>query len=153
MSDFTPINSQEELDRVLSARLQRERETVTKQYQSQITERDQKIAEYDGKITELNKKIEGYSEQAGKIADLQSKIKGYETNSVKMRIAHEIGLPYELADRLSGETEDDIRKDAESVKKLIGAQQLVSPLATTESGAKSTGGDSALKSLLTAIRT
>jgi hypothetical protein len=32
-----------------------------------------------------------------------------------MRIAHETGLPYELAERLSGTTEEDIRKDAETL--------------------------------------
>lgn len=123
MADFTPINTQEELDRVLSSRLQRERETISKQMQAQIEERDQKITGYESQVVELNKRIEGYTDQAAHLAELESKIKGYETSSVKMRIAHEIGLPYELADRLSGADEKAIREDAETLKKLMGTQR------------------------------
>ncbi len=129
--EFTPINSQEELDKVLGARLQRERETVSKQFQAQIDERDQKISGFESQIADLNKKLEGYTEQAGKITELETKIKGYETSSAKMRIAHEIGLPYELAERLSGEDEKAMREDAEKLKKLMGAK-IVAPLGTTE---------------------
>lgn len=42
MGEFTPINTQEELDRVLASRLQRERDTITGKFQAQITERDEK---------------------------------------------------------------------------------------------------------------
>lgn len=129
--DFTPINSQEELDKVLGARLQRERETVSKQLQAQIDERDQKITGFESQIADLDKKLEGYTEQAGKITELQTKIKGYETSSAKMRIAHEIGLPYELAERISGDDEKAMREDAEKLKKLMGAK-IVAPLGTTE---------------------
>ena len=129
--EFTPINSQEELDKVLGARLQRERETVSKQFQAQIDEKDQKISGFESQIADLNKKLEGYTEQAGKITELQTKIKGYETSSAKMRIAHEIGLPYELAERLSGDDEKAMREDAEKLKKLMGAK-IVAPLGTTE---------------------
>lgn len=129
--EFTPINSQEELDKVLGARLQRERETVSKQFQAQIDEKDQKISGFESQIADLNKKLEGYTEQAGKITELETKIKGYETSSAKMRIAHEIGLPYELAERLSGEDEKAMREDAEKLKKLMGAR-VVAPLGTTE---------------------
>ena len=43
-----------------------------------------------------------------------------------------MGLPYELAARLSGETEEDIRKDAVALSKVIGQQEA--PLASTERG-------------------
>ena len=129
--EFTPINSQEELDKVLGARLQRERETVSKQFQTQIDERDQKIAGFESQVAALNDKIKGYTDQASEIADLKTKVKGYETSSAKMRIAHEIGLPYELAERLSGDDEKAMREDAEKLKKLMGAR-IVAPLGTTE---------------------
>ena len=49
-----------------------------------------------------------------------------------MRIAHEIGIPYELASRLTGEDEATIRKDAESLSKVIGRSGAVAPLGSTE---------------------
>ena len=98
MAEFTPINSQEELDRVISARIQRERDTVSKQFQAQLDERDTKITGFESKISDLNKQIETYTGQVSEIDELRSKVKGYETNSVKMRIAREVGLPAELAE-------------------------------------------------------
>lgn len=41
----------------------------------------------------------------------------------KTRIALEKGLPQELAARLTGETEDDLRKDADTLAQLFGSQQ------------------------------
>ena len=136
MADFTPINTQEELDRVIAARIQRERETVTKQFQAQIAEQQEKMTGLDGQIAELNKQLEAGKENAAKITELEAKVKGYETSSVKMRIARETGLPYELAERLTGEDEKAIRADAEGLRKTIGAIRTTAPLANTEQGVK-----------------
>ena len=43
-------------------------------------------------------------------------------------IAHEKGLPYELAERLSGETEQDIAADAEKLAQFVGSQKPAAPL-------------------------
>lgn len=42
--------------------------------------------------------------------EMQSRLKGYETSSLKMRVAHENGIPFELADKLSGSDEEAIKK-------------------------------------------
>ena len=44
----------------------------------------------------------------------------------------EMGLPYGMASRISGETEEDIRKDAQSLKDLIGTTKPQAPQAATE---------------------
>lgn len=138
MAEFTPITTQEELDRIIAARLQRERETVTKQYEGriaefeqQIGERDQKITGFESQIAEINKQLDASREQAGRIAELEAENRAYETSSVKMRIAREVGLPYELAERLSGDEEKSIREDAEALKKIFGKGH-VPPLQNTE---------------------
>ena len=61
---------------------------------------------------------------------LRAKIKDYETASVKARIAHETGLPYELANRLTGDTEEAIRQDAETMAKFIA--KPAAPMRSTE---------------------
>ena len=124
--------AQEELDKVIASRLQRERETVTKQFQTQLDEQTQKVTGYENQVADLNKQIETLTGQVKEIGDLQSKVKAYETSSVKMRIAREVGLPFELADRLSGEDEKAIREDAEALHKLIGKNQPISPVAGLE---------------------
>ena len=60
------------------------------------------------------------------------KLKGYETATVKMKIAHETGIPFELASKLSGDDEEAIRKDAEVMSKFMNKQKEPAPLASTE---------------------
>ena len=131
MSEFTPITTQEDFDKAIGERLKRERETVRKEFDGYLSPDDVK-KKYDGYLSPeaVAQKYEGYlsPEQA---AEKDAKIKGYETSSVKMRIAHENNIPYELAERLSGNTEDDIRKDAEIMAKFL-KNQNSAPLASTE---------------------
>jgi len=136
MSDFKPIMSQEEFDAAIGPRIKRERETVTKELGASLGEANQKIAAYEKQIAdhgkqmeEANKKIAGHERT---IAEHAARIKGYESSSVKTRIAHETGLPYEMAARLSGETEEDIRKDAEGLAKLMKLGRPAAPLAQND---------------------
>ena len=64
--------------------------------------------------------------------DLTSKVQAYETASVKTKVALEMGLPYQMADRLTGTDEESIRKDAEAMVGLIGAQKPVAPIGSNE---------------------
>ena len=150
MAEFTPINTQEELDRVIGARIQRERETVTKQLQAQIDERNAKITGYEQQIAELTKAAEERKGDAAKIAELETKVKTYETSSVKMRVAAETGLPYGMAERLAGETEAEIRKDAETLGRMI--KQQAGPAPLYNPAGETSGSDAALMGLLSQMR-
>lgn len=152
MGEFQPINTQEELDRVLASRLQRERDTVTKSFQAQITERDEKITGFESTIADLNKQIETLNGQTGRVAELEAKVREYETASVKTRIARETGLPAELADRLSGADEAAMRADAENLAKLLKSQQAPAPMYRTSGEGANDGKDSALRGLLKKVR-
>lgn len=145
MGEFTPINTQEEFDAAISSRLKRERESLTKSIAQKYAddgymppdEVAKLKAGYDKQIGELNTAMEAAAKKSAdfekSIAEKDAAIKRYETASVKARVAHETGLPYELASRLSGETEDEIRKDAEALSKLVGTRRS-DPKATNEPG-------------------
>ena len=152
MGEFVPINSQEELDKVLASRLQRERDTVTRSFQAQITERDERITGFESTIKDLNKQIETLNGQTGRIPELEAKVREYETNSAKMRIAREAGLPAELADRLSGADEAAMRADAETLAKLIKAQAGPAPMYHQNGEGGNDSKDAALKDLLKKVR-
>ena len=152
MGEFVPINSQEELDKVLASRLQRERDTVTRSFQAQSEERDQKITGFESTIKDLNKQVETLNGQAGRITELEAKVREYETNSVKMRIARETGLPAELADRLSGADEAAMRADAENLAKLLKTQQAPAPIYRPSGEGANDGKDAALRGLLKQVR-
>lgn len=161
MSEFKTITTQEEFDAAVSERIKHEREAFAKKYEGHISKSDYdaKVTEYENTVKELNAKL---NEATGKIADhdkelaeRDKKIKGYESDSVKMRIAHEVGIPYELSGRLSGNSEDEIRKDAEALLKAIGSTKPAAPLATSEPGGtnlESAAKDAALKKTLAGLK-
>jgi len=146
--EFTPITSQEQLDAVIADRLQRKDEAVAKQIK-ELTEaagRAKDLEKANGELTkaleEAGKKVANHDKEVG---ELNATIKKYESASVKTRIAHETGLPYELASRLTGEDEDSIRKDAEALSKLV-SKRPAPPLADPE-GSKDDK-DAGLKKML-----
>lgn len=116
MAEFTPILTQEDFDAAISQRIRRERETVRKEY-----------ADYDQVKASLNDAQKKNGEHEATIAELQKKIQGYETDSVKTRIALEKGIPLELRDRLTGTTEEEIRKDAETLVKFLSRNEPKAP--------------------------
>lgn len=116
MAEFTPITTQEQLDKVIGERIA----GVKAKYEG-FDGYKKKAEDYDA----LKAKSDGFEKQ---LEEAQGKIKGYETSSLKMRIAHENGIPYELAGRLSGSDEEEIKKDAETMAKFL-RKKDVPPLA------------------------
>ena len=117
MPEFKPIETQEALDAIIKDRIERAKKSaadeVAKKYEGYLSPDD--VKKHIDQIAALTAKI---SESETKIADLTAKNSAYEISSVKMKVAHETGLPYELADRLSGTTEEEIRKDADALSKF-----------------------------------
>lgn len=130
MEEFKSITTQAEFDAAIGERLKRERETLAKKY-GDYDDLKTKVGDYEKQIAQMSKaakeSAEKYAGYDKNLAELQAKVKGYETDSVKTRIAHETGLPYELAGRLTGEDEAAIRKDAEALSKLLGGQKHKTP--------------------------
>lgn len=71
-------------------------------------------------------------------ADLAAKNRAYELNTTKMKIAYETGIPLELAEKLSGETEKDIKADAEKLSKYLSKSVQPLPKFSGEQHIKST---------------
>ena len=125
MSEFKPIETQEQFDEMIKDRLERAEKKMEEKYSGYISPDDLsgRTKELNDKIAELGNSLSDATEKAKAdaetIAGLESKVKNYETASVKSRIAHEVGIPYELANKLSGDTEEAIRKDAEALKPFV----------------------------------
>lgn len=147
---FKPIETQEELDGIIKERLKRERETTQKRFEGWVSPEDhQKAIEDVNKAFDDFKKAHESDEQT--IADLTAKNKAYETASLKSRIAHEVGLSYEWISRISGDDEQSIRADAESLKKLVGNGKPISTK-STESGEGTDPRTAGLRSVLNGIK-
>ena len=74
------------------------------------------------------------------IAQLQKDLQSTKTDLAKTRIALEKGLPQELASRLTGETEDDLRKDADTLAQLFSDKKSGAEPSRSHEPAKKTGG-------------
>lgn len=137
---FTPINTQEEFDTAIAARLAREREKAVRPY-----------ADYEQIKTELGTAKTTLAARDATIADLNGQLKGARTDLAKTRIALEKGLPMALASRLAGETEDELRQDADSLTALLGSRRTAEPPRGTEkeqTGKKGALGTDGLQELL-----
>lgn len=108
--DFTPINTQEEFD-------------------AAVAERYGDVGNLQQQITTLTGERDA---NAQTVTELRAQIKGYETAALKQRVAREKGIPAEMADRLSGETEKDLRADAEAIAGILKAIKGPAPLANPE---------------------
>lgn len=122
MPEFKPIETQEALDAVIKERIERAKKSAAdeaaKKFEGWVSPDD--VKKHTDQITSLTEKLK---ESETKITDLTARNSAYEISSVKMKIAHEVGLPYELAERLSGSTEEEIRQDADALSRFASYRQ------------------------------
>ena len=141
---FKPIETQEDLDIIIGERLKREREANEKKYAG-FDEAKEKAAKYDkliaqdfeGQLQKLNEELSKEREKnAGHdqaVADLTARANKAEVSLLKAKIAHEAGLPYELANRLNGNNEEELLADAKTLTGFLKPNNAP-PLRTTEPG-------------------
>ena len=126
MADFRTIETQEELDRIIGERLEREKskaEKATESLKTEIESLKKTLSESESKVKTLTETQNGHADE---VAKLTSEIASYKLKAIKHEIAHQNGLPYELADRLTGDTEELLRADAETLKGLINTNKTPS---------------------------
>lgn len=146
MSEFTAITTQEELDRIIGERVKQAKRSTAKEYDGYLSP-DDVAKKYEGYMSpdEVTEKYKGYLSPE-EVAKKDATIKKYETASVRAKVAREAGLPYELADRLQGEDEEAMKKDAEVLAKFASSHKTP-PLRSTESGDSDDANGNAVKKL------
>lgn len=150
MAEFTPITTQEDFDSRIRDRLERERKTVQQQF-----------ADYDTIRTSLGEKTKEAETLTAQLADVQKQfaeaqgqLKSSRSDLAKTRIALEKGLPMELCNRLTGDTEEELRQDAEELEKLFRKRTEPQPLFRQEpvTLSKDAEKDAALRSVIRSMR-
>lgn len=129
--EFTPIETQEQFDAMVKERVERAKKSTAKEYETRlkdigklnetITGKDSEIGTLKQKIADLEaeKKTSGESYES-----MQKELSQVKLKALKQRIAIECDLPIEMADRLTGEDEESIKADAETVKGFLGAKHV-----------------------------
>ena len=125
MEDFKVIETQEELDKIIQKRLaQKDRETAEtyKDYLSPEKAKELKDS-YEDKLKkseeDFNALKDSLTMKDTEISDLTQRALNAESSLLKNKIAHEKGLPLELAGRLVGATQEELEKDAEALSSII----------------------------------
>lgn len=79
----------------------------------------------------LSTKEEKFSNYESNLGELQKEVETYKLKDLKTSIAVQAGIPLELASRLSGETEEEIKADAEKIAGFVNKKQPL-PLRPSE---------------------
>lgn len=139
---WKPPASQADLDKLIEDRLGRDRKAHRSELEQAIRkeiedEAKRKAAEEQGNFQELAEQLQAkVAELTQTIADKDAELKGKEIAALRAEIAAKHRLPKELADRLQGETADEIEADAKALAKTI----TVKPVETEGGkGAKGNG--------------
>ncbi len=113
--------TQEEIDKIIADRLKREREKY-KDYE----ELKKNAAEYqkwkESQMTEAEKLQAKLAEYEKTLADKELELAAIKTDALKQKILADMGLPLNVAGRIFGTTEEEIKKDAEELKALLNIQ-------------------------------
>ncbi|WP_422445977.1 capsid assembly scaffolding protein Gp46 family protein [Thermoanaerobacterium sp. DL9XJH110] len=113
--------TQEDLDRIINERLAREREKY-KDYNElkKAAEELKKIKE--SQMSEAEKLQAKLVEYERAMADKELELATLRAEQIKTKVLTEMGLPLSWASRIFGTTEEEIKADAEELKKLLGIQ-------------------------------
>lgn len=129
---FTVIETQEQLEKVIGERIRQITEREERKAAEKYADYDSLKAQVAALTDQTAKQTETLNGNKATIEELTAKVHTYETASVKTAVALEMGLPYQMASRLTGDTEDAIRADAQSMLELIGTRKPSAPLGSPE---------------------
>lgn len=131
MTEFKAIETQEQLDAIIKSRLEREKSKY-----ADYEELAEKVKNLETENTNLKQTISdkeaNESTNLNKIAELEKSVNGWETKALKQQVAIKYGLPFDLADRLQGDSEESLNEDAERLASLVTVNNYTQPLASTE---------------------
>lgn len=129
--------NQEQLNKILGERLAKKEEKVraevTAEFTAKIKEYEEKIANasaFETSNKELLDQNEKLKQDVVELESLREKVRQYESDSVKIKVSQEMGLPISAIEFLKGNTEEEIKGSAESLKAIVGTR--TQPLANSE---------------------
>lgn len=157
MAEFTAITTQEEFDKAIKKRLEQKDRELAEKYRDYLApdkvdalkaDYDKKLADASAALKTATEKIAGHEKET---ADLLSRATTAETALLKGKVASKHKIPLELAERLVGDTEEALEKDAETFAGFM-APQSAPPMRTNDlSGGNVNGLDAAYASLLSSM--
>ena len=123
---FKVIETQEQFDAMVKERLDRAKETARKEtlaefsdyedLKKQVDQFKQATSEKDSAIKDLETRLKTTEKEKD---DALKKTTAVELTNTKIKVANDLGIPIEMAERLTGDDEESIRQDAEHLKEYF----------------------------------
>ena len=88
-------------------------------------------AALEQQVADMQNTLATKEEELGNIDELKQEVETYKLKDLKTSVAIKAGIPLELAGRLSGETEEEIKADAEKIAGFVNKKPTL-PLKPTE---------------------
>lgn len=142
--EFKIIETQEDFDKAIQKRLAQKDKEQAEKYKDYLSpdgvaslkgEYDKKLQELNDALAKANEKIAGNDKV---VSELTTRATTAESDLLKSRIAHESGVPFELAGRLVGSNEEELKADAEKFASFLGPKSAP-PLHSTDPGSNKSG--------------
>lgn len=114
MSEFKTIETQEELDAIIKDRVARAQKSAEEKYKD-YDDLKNKLTDYETQINTFKSEKSAWEKEK---EGLQKDVDTANIGALKMRVAVAEGIPLNLADRLQGTTEEEIKTDAKNFGKF-----------------------------------
>lgn len=125
--------TQADVDRIITERLTKEKAKAESMATKAREDAERKAAEEQGKFREL------YEAAQQRIAETEARLKAAEIASIKREVAGKLNMPQALANRLQGETLEEIEADAKELMAALPKPPAPNINSGTGNGATPTG--------------
>lgn len=151
MTEFKVIETQEQLNAIIKARLDREKEKYADY--DQLAEKIKNLETENSNLKQtITEKETSESTSLTRISELEKDVTSWKQKSLKQQIAMKNGLPFDLADRLQGDSEESLNEDAERLASLVNVKNYTQPLADKEPSFESKGTDAAWRDVVKSLK-
>nr|DAU25517.1 MAG TPA: major capsid protein [Caudoviricetes sp.] len=151
MTEFKVIETQEQLNAIIKARLDREKEKYA-DYDT-LAEKIKNLETENSNLKQtITDKETSESRSLTRISELEKDVTTWKQKSLKQQIAMKNGLPFDLADRLQGDSEESLNEDAERLASLVNAKNYTQPLADKEPNIETNSIDAAWRDVARNLR-
>lgn len=113
--DFKAITTQQQFDEMVSKRLERERSVIENKYSDYETLKNE-----NAQFKEQLNNLQNLNTQATEsVTELTNQVNALTLEKTRLNVAISSGLPLEMASRLQGASEEELKNDAEKLKGLF----------------------------------
>jgi len=120
-TDFKPITSQEQLNKIIQERVSREKKK-SEEVTNQISALSKQLEELTGKYQKTEQESKDLAE---KYKELQVENEMYAKNALKQKVATENNLPANAVEFLQGDTDEELTQSAAKLRSLLSPQQPI----------------------------